>query len=83
MLIQDYDWADEVLRVHNGRKWLLPKTGLSSGDAVKKSWEIRASTADILVPYEDRAEQNNWWPDFIRQVLGGETAQKEFNLERL
>ncbi len=83
MLIQDYDWADEVLHVHIGRKWLLPKTGLSSGEAVKKGWEIRASTASVLDGYEARGEQKNWWPAFVRQVLGRETAQKEFNLERL
>jgi hypothetical protein len=83
MLIQDYDWADEVLHVHIGRKWLLPKTGLTSSEAVKKGWEIRASTVGVLDEYEDPAEQKNWWPDFVRKVLERETAQKEFNLQRL
>ncbi len=82
MLIQDYDWADEVLHVHNGRKWLLPKTGLTSGDAVKNGLEIRASTVGVLDAYVDRGEQFNWWPDFVRQVLGRETAQKDFDLQR-
>lgn len=81
--IQDYDWADEVLHVHTGRKWLLPKTGLPSKEAVKKGWEIRASTVDLLSEYEDRGEQKNWWPEFVREVLGRETAHKEFNLVRM
>lgn len=81
--IQDYDWADEVLHVHTGRKWLLPKTGLPSGEAVKKGWELRASTVGVLNDYDDRGEQKNWWPEFVQQVLGRETAHQEFNLERM
>jgi hypothetical protein len=81
--IQDYDWADEVLHVHTGRKWLLPKTGLPSGEAVKKGWELRATTVGVLSEYEDRGEQKNWWPEFVQQVLGRETAHEEFNLVRM
>ncbi|WP_420642584.1 hypothetical protein [Candidatus Leptofilum sp.] len=81
--IQDYDWADEVLHVHTGRKWLLPKTGLPSGEAVKKGWEIRAATVDVLSEYDNRGEQKNWWPEFIKEVLGRETAHEEFNLARM
>ena len=81
--IQDYDWADEVLHVHTGRKWLLPKTGLPSGEAVKKGWELRAATVDVLSEYDDRGEQKNWWPEFVQEVLGRETAHEEFNLVRM
>lgn len=81
--IQDYDWADEVLHVHTGREWLLPRTGLKSEDAVKRGWELRASTAAALEAYEDRGEQYNWWPPFVQEVLGRETARKEFDLNRL
>lgn len=81
--IQDYDWADEVLHVHTGRKWLLPKTGLPSGEAVKKGWALRATTVDALSEYEDRGEQKNWWPQFARELLGRETAHEEFNLARM
>ena len=81
--IQDYDWADEVLHVHTGRKWLLPKTGLPSGEAVKKGWELRASTVHALDAYDARGEQKNWWPDFVLEVLGRETAHEEFNLVRM
>ncbi|WP_420632254.1 hypothetical protein [Candidatus Leptofilum sp.] len=81
--IQDYDWADEVLHVHTGRKWLLPKTELPSGEAVKKGWETRASTVDVLAAYEDRGEQKNWWPEFVQEVLGHKTAHEEFDLVRM
>jgi hypothetical protein len=81
--IQDYDWADEVLHVHTGRKWLLPQLHLSSHDAVKKGWELRASTANVLDAYVDRGEQMNWWPGFVRQVLGRDTTMQEFDLTRL
>ncbi len=81
--IQDYDWADEVLHVHTGRKWLLPKTGLPSGEAVKRGWELRAQTVDVLSEYDDRGEQKNWWPAFVEEVLGRETAHQEFNLARM
>ncbi|MEM7798845.1 MAG: hypothetical protein AAF633_06635, partial [Chloroflexota bacterium] len=81
-LIQDYDWADEVLHVFIGREWLLPKTGLPSREAVKKGVELRATTVDILSEYDDRGDQFNWWPAFVHEVLGRETAHEEFNLER-
>lgn len=58
--IQDYDWADEVLHVHIGRTWLLPKLEMKPSDAVAKGWEIRASTLDMLKDYENRGEQFNW-----------------------
>ena len=82
-LFQDYDWADEVLHVHTGRKWLLPKTGKKSGEAVKLGRQKRAETAAILDRYIDRGEQKNWWPNFVRHALGRDTEMKEFNLERL
>jgi hypothetical protein len=41
--IQDYDWADEVLHVHIGREWLLPKLSLSTSEAVQCGWELRTS----------------------------------------
>lgn len=80
--IQDYDWADEVLHVHIGRKWLLPKTGLPSKEAVKRGVDVRAKTVDVLDGYEQNGEQFNWWPQFVREVLGRETAHEEFELVR-
>jgi hypothetical protein len=81
--IQDYDWADEVLHVHIGRKWLLPKLGLRSDEAVREGWKIRAQTVKALDEHEPLGEQKNWWPDFVRLALGRETAMIDFDLSRL
>jgi hypothetical protein len=81
--IQDYDWADEVLHVHSGKEWLLPKLKMSPKEAVAKGWELRASTAGVLSEYEERGEQRNWWPDFVLAVLGRPTDMPEFDLTRL
>ena len=37
------------------------------------------SEAD-LAQYEDRGEQVNWWPDFVRKVLGQESAMQDYAL---
>ena len=81
--IQDYDWADEVLHVHTGRKWLLPKIDMSSVEAREKGWEIRSKTVHALDEYEDRGEQKNWWPEFVEAALGRETQMENFDLTRL
>lgn len=81
--IQDYDWADEVLHVHIGRKWLLPKLNLRPQEAVERGWALRAATAGTLAPYEHLGEQVNWWPALVRQALKRDSAVAEFDLTRL
>ncbi len=81
--IQDYDWADEVLHVHIGRKWLLPKIAMNATQAKEKGWQIRADTVRVLDDYEGRGEQRNWWPDFAQAVLGRETQMEKFDVTRL
>ncbi len=80
--IQDYDWADEVLHVHIGRQWLLPKLDGSPQESVEHGWKLRASTVHVLDEYEQNGDQVNWWPAFVRDVLGRETAVVEFDLTR-
>jgi hypothetical protein len=81
--IQDYDWADEVLHVYIGRRWLLPKLNLKPNDAVERGWALRAGTAGALTPYEHLGDQVNWWPALVRQALGRESAVALFDLARL
>ena len=81
--IQDYDWADEVLHVHTGREWLLPRLGMKPTEAVTKGWEIRATTVDVLKEYENRGQQRNWWPDFVREVLRRESAMPDLEVKRM
>jgi hypothetical protein len=82
-LIQDYDWADEVVHVHIGRTWLLPALNMKPNQAVERGWEIRAKTADVLDTFEGNGEQKNWWPPFVREVLKRDTAMQSFDLARL
>ncbi len=67
MLIQDYDWADEVLHAQIGREWLVPMIGtqreaIAYGD---EAW------SRILVNWAKFREDgltnhDNWWPDVYR-----------------
>ncbi len=81
--IQDYDWADEVLHVHIGRKWLLPRLNLRPSEAVDRGWALRATTADVLAQYEHLGEQVNWWPELVREALKRDSAITTFDLTRL
>ncbi len=56
---------------------------MKPADAVKRGWDLRATTLDVLKEYEDRGEQKNWWPAFVREVLGRETAMPDFETTRL
>ncbi len=66
-LIQDYDWADEVLHARIGREWIVPEIGtqveaMAYGD---HAW------SKILVDWkkwkdDGLTEHRNWWPDVYR-----------------
>ena len=72
-----------MLHVHTGSEWLLPKLGEENQrDAVANGWKLRASTVGVLGEYEQYGDQRNWWPEFVREVLGRETAVAEFDLTR-
>lgn len=68
-LIQDYDWADEVLHAKIGRKWIVPEIGsqaetMAYGDT---AW------SKILTDWEKwkndgLTEHRNWWPDVYRNA---------------
>jgi hypothetical protein len=72
-LFMDYDWADEVLHVHIGRRWLVKEIG-SREEAEKLGSEAFSRVMAIrrkkglegaLV-----TEQREWWPEFCEEVLG-------------
>ena len=75
-MIQDYDWADEVLHARIGRKWIVPEIGSQSeamayGDA---AW------SKILTDWkkwkdDGLTEHRNWWPDVYR------AACRHWNIE--
>jgi hypothetical protein len=66
-LIQDYDWADEVLHARIGRRWLVPEFASQAeaqacGD---KAWS--QATANWAAWRDERlTEHRNWWPDVYR-----------------
>ncbi|NYF92261.1 hypothetical protein RBB79_00275 [Tunturiibacter empetritectus] len=63
-LIQDYDWADEIVHAKVGRDWLVPQIGsqaeaLAFGD---KSWS--RTLVDWAKWREDRlTDHRNWWAE--------------------
>ena len=66
-MIQDYDWADEILHAKIGREWIVPEIG-SQAEAMAygdKAW------AKILIDWKKWKEDGltdhrNWWPDIYR-----------------
>ena len=69
----DYDWADEVLHAQIGRR-MLKREGISADEARERARDIHQKTWAALDRYRSRAEQHDWWPDFVRKVLGKESA---------
>jgi hypothetical protein len=72
-LFMDYDWADEVLHVHIGRRWLVKDLGgreeaeRLGSTAFGRVMEIRRKHG---LAGAQQTEQRDWWPDFCEQVLG-------------
>ncbi len=77
---QDYDWADEVLHAQIGRRWLLDAHKLSRDEAVTLGQRMATESEGALQQYEANGEQINWWPGFVRAVLGQESAMSEYTL---
>lgn len=68
-LIQDYDWADEILHAKIGRQWLTEEFGsqaevLQFGD---KSWS-RALTDWKNWQEQGLTDHANWWPAVYEQA---------------
>ncbi|HXE14519.1 MAG TPA: hypothetical protein VN633_20500 [Bryobacteraceae bacterium] len=66
-LIQDYDWADEVLHARIGRRWLVPEFASQAeaqacGD---KAWS-QATANWAAWRDEGLTEHRNWWPEIYR-----------------
>jgi hypothetical protein len=72
-LFMDYDWADEVLHVHIGRRWLVKEVGSREAaerlgaDAFSRVMAIRRQRG---LEGAEETEQRDWWPAFCEDVLG-------------
>jgi len=69
-LIQDYDWADEVLHARIGRDWIVPELG---GQKAAMDYGSNAWTAALVDTYDEHREQGltqheNWWPRVYQQA---------------
>jgi hypothetical protein len=69
----DFDWADEVLHAQIGGR-MLRRDDITSDDARTRATAIHDRTWAALDQYRGLAEQCNWWPDFVRRVLGHASA---------
>ncbi len=73
MLYMDYDWADEVLHVHIGRRWLVKAVG-SREEAERLGAEafgrVMAIRRENGLEGADATPQSDWWPTFCADVLG-------------
>ncbi len=73
-LFQDYDWADEVLHVHIGRKWGLALSGMTRAEFVAMGQRKALESEHVLEQYADPEKQINWWDGFVQKVLGHPSA---------
>jgi len=69
----DYDWADEVLHAHIGRRWLR-REGISSEQAAERAALIHEKTWAALDRYRAGGIPEDWWDGFVRRVLGKPSA---------
>ena len=72
----DYDWADEVLHAQIGRR-MLRRDGITSEQASERAQAVHERTWAALEQYKSLGDQRNWWPQFVRRVLGHESAMPE------
>src|SRR6185437_5374046 len=69
-MVQDYDWADEVLHAQIGRKWLVPEIG--SLDALrKKGKEIMDKLSEEFPKLDTNSDHKQWWPVFLEEIRAG------------
>ena len=75
----DYDWADEVLHAQIGRRQLR-RDGIAPAEAMERAREVHEKTWAALEQYRRLDEQRDWWPDFVRHVLGKDSAARREEL---
>lgn len=64
--LQDYDWADEVLHVQIGRRWLPPRDELRELLGQIESRLIQCDEA-----YAERSSGEEWWREFVERARQG------------
>jgi len=70
---QDYDWADEVLHAQIGRRWLKPAVG-DVKTVLEQARDIAGRYSSSFDARGKLTDQVDWWPRFVRDVLGREST---------
>ncbi|MEO8735543.1 MAG: hypothetical protein ABI380_03290 [Edaphobacter sp.] len=68
-LIQDFDWADEILHARIGRDWLVPELG-GQKQAIEFGDLCWSRTLVDWAKWRDEGltEHRNWWPEVYRNA---------------
>jgi len=68
-LIQDYDWADEIVHARIGREWLVKELG-SQQDALAFGDKVWSKALVDWAKWRDQGltQHRNWWPEIYRQA---------------
>ena len=69
----DYDWADEVLHAHIGRRWLKPE-GIGTAQALELAEAIHDRTWKALDRYRTGEPEGDWWDALVIRALGHHSA---------
>ena len=69
-LIQDYDWADEVLHARIGRDWLVPELGgqAAAMEYGNKAWSEALQDSYDKFEREGLTGHANWWTEIYRDA---------------
>src|SRR5687767_15471501 len=73
----DYDWADEVLHAHIGRRW-LKREGIGTELAMERTQAIHERTWAALDRYRSDQPVEDWW-DGLVPVLDGDRKSTRLN----
>jgi hypothetical protein len=67
---QDFDWADEVVHVNIGRRWIASEYG-STVEAREAAAEVWDRWEQVMTELEARSDQSEWWPAFVEAMRAG------------
>jgi uncharacterized ferritin-like protein (DUF455 family) len=71
-MLQDFDWADEVLHAQIGRRWLESKYG--SREAMNAVYDRVRPPYDQMKDEDLALSGRNWWPEFYTRHLKDKDA---------
>ena len=67
---QDFDWADEVVHVKIGRRWIASEYA-NTTEAREAADDVWARWDAVATELEARSNQAEWWPTFLERMRGG------------